>query len=170
MTIHFPTHLPASASFPPSQRGKKITTVFFALFIHLMKKKKVVVTNLRSFHYSFVKYVKQNIFLVWVRLLLAVIQCGFSLEIFLTKCVLMCARLHSVSPGPERPEQSYWGRDVSHWVSTLVSIGIAGSLEHHQCQHPWDLDYIGPRVGLGVGIFYKLLMWFWGAPGLRTQV
>lgn len=38
MTIHFPTHLPTSASFPPSQKRKKITTVFVALFIHLMKK------------------------------------------------------------------------------------------------------------------------------------
>lgn len=87
MAIHFPTHLPESVSFSLRPREKKITTVFLALFIHLMKKERSRKKSKTIALQLWVKYVKRSIFLVWVRLLLHVLQGGFYFEIFSAKCV-----------------------------------------------------------------------------------
>lgn len=142
IAIHFPTHLPKSESFSLWDWKKKITTVFLAWFIHLARKegrrKKSEVIPLQLL----VKCVEQNIFLVWVRLFIAVVQCGFFFEIFLPKCV---SCVYS-SPGPEFARQSRWGREgVCQWFSTLVHVGITGSLWTRQCQGPRDSSRVGPE-------------------------
>lgn len=112
------------------------------------KKSKVILLQF------WMKYGKQNIFLVRIRLLLPVIQCAFYFKIFLTKCVSLCAPLQSVSPGPELAKQPHWGREgVSQRFPTLVHIGVGGAHEHSQCQGPGDLDFISPGGAWGLATF-----------------